>query len=169
MDLLIVRHGPAGARMRWARTGEPDAARPLTRRGRKKMRRNARGLRAALPSLSLLASSPLARAAETADILARTYRRPVQTTPALEPSATPEQTTAWLRARARSRNARIAVVGHEPHLSNLAGWLLARKKKSLIELRKGGACLIHFDGPVEAGRGRLMWCLKPGQLRRLPD
>ena len=70
MQLLIVRHAVAEDRERFAATGRGDAERPLTRKGRREFRKVARGLREALPSLDLIASSRLARAIETAAVLA---------------------------------------------------------------------------------------------------
>ena len=58
----------------FSRTGKPDALRPLTRAGRKKMRRAARGLARLVPHLDALATSPLTRAVETGEIVARAIR-----------------------------------------------------------------------------------------------
>src|SRR5258707_10153879 len=67
MDLYLVRHGIAY---------EPDPAkwpddkdRPLTPEGEKKFRQAARGLRELVPSVSVVLSSPWARAWRTAEIL----------------------------------------------------------------------------------------------------
>ena len=38
MQLLLFRHGPAGERAAWARTGHPDEDRPLTAEGRERVR-----------------------------------------------------------------------------------------------------------------------------------
>ena len=36
-----------------------------------------------------------------------------------------------------------------------------------VELKKGGACLVEFEGKPRAGRGRLAWAIPPGILRDL--
>ena len=50
MRLLFIRHAIAEDRDEWAKSGRPDAERPLTDRGRERMRRAARGLTRLLPS-----------------------------------------------------------------------------------------------------------------------
>ena len=52
-----------------------DDLRPLTADGKRDMREAARGLRNVVPRLDLLATSPLVRAIETAEILGATYDR----------------------------------------------------------------------------------------------
>jgi len=42
--ILVVRHGPAGDREEWERTGKDDSLRPLTPKGRKEVRKAAAGL-----------------------------------------------------------------------------------------------------------------------------
>jgi len=44
MQLLVIRHAIAMEREEYARTGRPDSDRPLTDTGRRRMRKNARGL-----------------------------------------------------------------------------------------------------------------------------
>jgi phosphohistidine phosphatase SixA len=55
MQLILIRHGIAEDRA----AGEDDALRALTKEGREKMTRVARGLRCAVDSIDLLASSAL--------------------------------------------------------------------------------------------------------------
>src|SRR5580692_8521046 len=73
LDLLIVRHGPAGDRDEWAASGKDDDERPLTARGIREMRRAARGLRRLVGSVDAIGTSPLVRARETAEILGRAF------------------------------------------------------------------------------------------------
>ena len=73
MQLLVIRHGIAKDRDAWAQTGAPDAMRPLTRRGRRRMRRSARGLARLVEKLDALASSPLVRAKQTAEIVSDAF------------------------------------------------------------------------------------------------
>ena len=71
MRLLFIRHAIAEDRDEWAKSGRPDAERPLTDRGRDRMRRAARGLARLLPRPDLIATSPYLRAAETAAIVSK--------------------------------------------------------------------------------------------------
>ncbi|MGH7674557.1 MAG: SixA phosphatase family protein, partial [Gemmatimonadales bacterium] len=73
MQLLIVRHAIAQDRDEHATSGQDDSLRSLTREGRVKMRQAAKGLHRLVKTLDVLATSPLARAAQTAEILGAEY------------------------------------------------------------------------------------------------
>jgi phosphohistidine phosphatase len=167
MRLLVVRHAIAEEREEFERTGRDDRLRPLTDEGRKKMRRIARGLRRLVPEIDLLATSPLTRATQTGAVLDAVYGDlPTVEIEELDPDARPEDFVAWLRAR---QDPVVAVVGHEPSLSLIVSWLLARATRPLIALRKGGACLLELGDKPAAGAGTLIWALTPAQLRALAD
>jgi phosphohistidine phosphatase len=167
VELLVVRHAIAEEREAFAVTGKPDAERPLTDEGRRKFVKVARGLAALVESVDVLATSPLARATETGEILARELElgraaRLVE----LAPDAEPRALMPWLRKNA-SRSC-VAVVGHEPHLSLLVEYLLTGAPgRGFVTLKKGGACLLSLGRRPVAGRAELAFLLTPGQLRRL--
>jgi len=166
MDLLVVRHAIAEEREAFARSGRGDGERPLTSAGRKKFEQGARGLRAVLPSIEAVATSPLVRARQTAEILLEAYGlgRAVRLA-ALDPDADPAALLPFLR-RQRGK-AVVAVVGHEPHLSRLVAYLLARSPRGFTDLKKGGACLIALGADPQAGKAELRWLWTASQLRRL--
>jgi phosphohistidine phosphatase len=166
MKLLVVRHAVAQEREEFAATGRPDDLRPLTDGGRRRMRRGARGLRRLVPHLDVLASSPLTRAMQTAEIVAEAYHGMEVTAVAeLAPEAVPDALVPWLGGVPPTST--VAVVGHEPHLGFLLGWLLTGRHASFVELKKGGACLLEFEDPPAAGGATLLWCAPPKQLRAL--
>lgn len=166
MDLLVIRHGIAEDRDAFAASGTDDALRPLTDDGRRKMRRVARALTTLVPSLDVLASSPLVRARQTADLVAKAYSGlPVTEITQLEPDHPPDAFAGWVRGQ--SRRGAVAAVGHEPLLGCIVSLLLAGRTQSFVELKKGGACLVAFPDRIEPGAGVLRWVLTPGQLRDL--
>lgn len=168
MKLLVIRHGVAGTRDEWAGTGKPDTQRPLTDEGRKKMKRAARGLAAVVPRIDVLASSPLVRASQTAEIVAAEYGDlRIDTLAELSPERRPDELLGWLRSQKPGTT--VAVVGHEPHLGFLAGWLLTARNDSFVEFRKGGAVLLDFDDPPAGGNAVLSWALTPRMLRTLGE
>ena len=173
MNLLVIRHAIAEDKEAFAASGRSDDLRPLTEAGRSKMRRVAEGLRATCPRVAVLASSPLLRARETADIVAPVFRvARVEIVEALRPERAFEDLAAWLRRRVGpngDEDATVAIVGHEPHLSGLVTWLMTSGTESRIELKKGGACLLRFDRTPSAGEAILRWSLTPSQLRALAD
>jgi phosphohistidine phosphatase len=166
MQLLVIRHGMAGDRDEFAFTGRPDAERPLTKDGREKMKRAAEGLTTVCKRLDLIASSTLVRAVQTAEIVADEYGgMDLATLDALAPERAPDDLLPWLRSHDQALT--IAVVGHDPHLSFLVGWLLTGRHESFVEIKKGGAVMLEFEDPPVAGGGLLVWSLTPGQLRKL--
>jgi len=178
MNLLVVRHAIAEDKERFAATGRSDDQRPLTEEGRAKMRRAADGLRKVARRAHVLASSPLVRARETAEIIAPALRASrIELVDALRPDRRFEELAAWLRAlgipneqdESGDDERTIAIVGHEPHLSGLVTWFLTGTAESHIELKKGAACLLQFDAAPAAGSATLRWALTPSQLRSLAD
>jgi phosphohistidine phosphatase len=129
------------------------------------MRANARGLRVLVKSFDRILTSPYARASETADIVARVFKGPQpESLEALTPGGRSEDVLATLRhGDARS----IAMVGHEPDLSTLLAWLVTGEARPFCELKKGGVCLLEWDGTPAAGKANLHWIVSPKLLRRL--
>lgn len=168
MKLLLVRHGIAEDREQFEQSGEPDDQRPLTTDGRKKMKRAAAGLAELVPRVDVIAASPLARAVQTAEILAKSYDDQALTvTAALDPVQPYDTFLEWLK---RLDDVDIVVaVGHEPHLSGLASWLLTGNERAFLEFKKGGVCLLEFDGVIEAGAAQMRWLVTPAQLRNIAD
>ncbi|MEK7857571.1 MAG: histidine phosphatase family protein [Elusimicrobiota bacterium] len=165
MELLIIRHGLAGDKADWAKAGKDDAERPLTKEGRRKLKQEAPGLAEAFGRAGLLASSRLARALQTAELLRKALGKPPLTlTEALSPAAPPKAVLAWLSTLKQEK---VTLVGHEPHLSRLIALLCTGRTAPFTELKKGQACLLEFAGPVKAGAAKLRWSLSPGQLRAL--
>lgn len=166
MQVLIIRHAIAGDRDEFAETGRPDAERPLTPQGRRRMRRGARGLRRVVPALDVVATSPLVRAQETADLVARAYRDlTVTEVAALAPDG--EREDVLERLHAMTSLDVVALVGHEPALSQLVGWFVTGRPASVVELKKGAACLVTFAEDPAPGGGVLRWLLPPALLRAL--
>jgi phosphohistidine phosphatase len=168
MQLLVIRHAIAEEREEFATTGASDDERPLTAFGRRRMRRNADGLRRIAPAITLLASSPLVRAQQTAAIVADRFGLDgFETVDALRPGSPPKALAAWLAKQ--DQEGTVAVVGHEPHLGTLVTWLLSGLEEGRVTMRKGGTALLTLDGKPGAGRATLSWLLTPSQLRSLGE
>jgi phosphohistidine phosphatase len=161
MKILIIRHGIAEDV-----EGMQDAERRLTAQGRKRMRREARVLCKMVPHIDIMATSPLVRAIETGDIVAGKYEglKPVPIAP-LSPGKTPMALLNWVQKQPGS--ATVALVGHEPSLGVFISWLLTGLQESFVVLKKGGACLLELDDEIKPGRAKLIWFLKPSQVRDL--
>ena len=166
MDVIVVRHGLALDRDEARNRGMLDRDRPLTKPGQSRMRRAARGIASRTPELWTVLTSPLRRAVQTAEILCDQYKgvRQIETD-ALLPEAEPGALAELLAGG--TFESPVAVVGHEPHLSSWVSWCLTGDVRSLLQLRKGGACRLSFDGAPGAGRGQLLWLATPAILRRI--
>ena len=163
VQALLVRHAIAedAAAFRGA-----DRDRPLTDEGRRRFRRAAQALASLVPDLALVGASPLLRARQTAElIVAAAGRAELRETAALAPEGDAQGAFAWLAGH--SSEAAVALVGHEPGLSRLEGYLLTGQDRTLAQFRKGGAALVDFPERVAPGRGVLVWHLTAGQLRGL--
>jgi len=165
VKILVIRHGPAGDREEWEKTGKDDSLRPLTPKGKKEVRKAAAGLARLVPALDLMATSPWTRAVQTAEIVNKEYGVDLEEVEQLTSDHRPEELKPWLDQQ-NGREA-VALVGHEPHLGLLVGYLLTGKSVSIVDLKKGGACLLEIEDPGKPGTGCLEWLLTDRELRRL--
>jgi phosphohistidine phosphatase len=168
VELLLVRHAIAFNRDpdQWANDGE----RPLTPQGEARFRKAARGLARLWPSIELVLSSPYVRAWRTAEILAEEAGWPgPEPCQELEAERRPSDAMRVLRrAQSNPNPASLALVGHEPHLSELASFLLTGAQSRLfIEMKKGGVACLAFDERPAPGKGFLRWVATPKMLRAI--
>ena len=163
MELLIVRHGPAEDRARWRKTGRPDAERPLTKDGRRKTKAAARGMAELMRGVDVVAFSPWARAAQSAEFVSAAFAAKAVECPELIPDRPVAGLLAWLGGRTEKR---VALIGHEPHLSRFASWLLTGREASVLSLKKSQALLLSLE-TASPGRATLLWSVPPRILRDL--
>ena len=166
MEVLLVRHAIAAERdpARWPE----DRDRPLTEQGEDRFRRAAKGLARIAPEVDLLFSSPLTRAWRTAEILHEQIGWPApEALSQLEPDRPAAQTVLSLGPHAEI--ARVALVGHEPNLSEVASYLLAGTghRGVDIEMKKGGVACLVIDGVPGPGTAWLRWLATPRMLRSM--
>lgn len=161
MELLLVRHAVAEDRS----TKYPDDFdRPLTDDGRVKMAAEAKALsKIWLPDAIL--SSPLVRARQTAEILARACGIDGI---ALDESLAEDDFEAVLAAVASLKVRRVAAVGHEPWMAMTLSFALTGEAMAIRStFKKGAAALIGFEGDPKAGEGWLEWLIQPSMLRAI--
>ena len=162
LELYLVRHGVAAER---GKEWPDDSKRPLTPDGIARLRRSARGLNAIDVTFDQIVTSPLVRARQTAEVLAEELKGkpPIATADALAPAGSAASVMQELVRHVR--NARVALVGHEPNLGELAAQFLGARTP--LEFKKGGICRIDFDMLPPKGGGTLRWFLTPKMLRKL--
>jgi len=165
MEVILLRH--AKAENRDPNTWPDDDLRPLTAEGRAEQRAAARAMKKMGIKFDFLVTSPLLRARETADIVAGAYRwsEPPQVSEELGHGYA---VAAVVKLLAKfPPDASVALVGHEPDFSHLAGALISRSGDVTIAFKKSGVMGIEFEGQAEAGKGTLLFHLKPSHLRKL--
>ena len=162
LELYLIRHGVAAER------GEDfpdDSKRPLTNAGISRLRKEAKALDALGVAFDHIITSPLVRTKQTADIFAETLKsKPsVSQSDALAPAGT---STAVVQELAKHmRKGRIALVGHEPNIGELAARLIGARMP--FEFKKGAICRIDFEVFPPKGMGQLRWFVTPRMLREI--
>ena len=112
MRLYLVRHAEAAP-------GEPDELRQLTSEGRAQARALGERLRGEDASPAVVLTSPLLRARETGDELARALDVEAEPDERLAPGAGVDD----VRAAVEGRGDQVLVVGHQPDCGQIAAAL----------------------------------------------
>jgi phosphohistidine phosphatase len=158
MRVFIIRHAIAEDRA----PGVVDDERRLTKRGRRRFRGAARGLARLYAPPSAMVSSPLVRAWQTARLAARAWDRMAFTRDAALAGGSVEDVLGLL-ARFPA-DASVALVGHEPQLSELLAHLVGSRDAACVAFKKGGVAVVDLpEGASSAGR--LAAFLPPSVLR----
>jgi phosphohistidine phosphatase SixA len=127
MRVFIVRHAKAAP-------GEPDELRPLTDKGRATAR--SLGERLQAEHLQAVISSPLLRARETAEPIARASDLELEIDERLSPGVDAD----GLRAVVEGRGDTVVVVGHQPDCSEIVFALTGR----LEQFKPGDLFLVEL-------------------------
>lgn len=121
------------------------------------------GLASLVSRVDVLATSPLARAYQTAEIVSKGYDEvPITVVDALSQGSDRTELLEWIREHRPGIT--IALVGHNPDLEDMLAWLLAVRQHGFVRLKKAGAALLSFDVMPTPGAGVLQWLLTPAQL-----
>ena len=162
IELYLIRHGVAADRGdEWP----DDAKRPLTPEGIEKLRKSAQGLERLGVTFDVMLTSPLVRARQTADVIAAELdpHPHIAHIDSLAPGGSFQAVMADVEKQ--GRRTRIALVGHEPGLGELAARLIGTRHA--LEFKKGAVCRIDVDRVPPSASGDLRWLLTPKILRRL--
>ncbi len=161
-ELYLIRHGIAEER---GDAWPDDAKRPLTEEGMARLRKMGRGLESLGTKFDVVLTSPLVRARQTAEIVAGAFenRPPLVVTEALAPEG--GHAAVFVDLEKQSRRSRIALVGHEPGLGELAARLVGARHP--LEFKKGAVCRIDLEMLPPDGTGALRWFVPSKFLRRI--
>ena len=148
MKLCFLRHGEAD----WPNWTKPDNERPLTERGRKEMKRVAKFLERLKFSADAILTSPLPRASQTAEIVAKCLGIELRTDPALAHGFNVERLRRLL---SKAEADCVMVVGHEPAFSEVIKELTGGE----VKLSKAGVALLEVNRGCTSGK--LLWLFPP--------
>jgi phosphohistidine phosphatase len=149
--LYFLRHGKAGQPR-----ATNDDARELTERGRRALRDAAPLWRRLNLRPDVVLTSPLPRAAQTAELFCEAVGGTPTVDDRLRPGAMWGDLARAMAAHADAR--RVMFVGHEPDLSSA---IVELSGASSVRMRKGGLACLEFYGVPEPGGGEIAWLLDP--------
>jgi phosphohistidine phosphatase len=169
MHLYLIRHGiavdldtiPLDSTL-------TDELRPLTKEGRNKLKQVAEKLHRSGLKFDLIITSPLLRAKQTTDLfIDRQLGEQLEISPHLAPTGNlPAWLTDWeTRSRGNLPIAKLALIGHEPNLSQWAELLIFGRIYNQLVLKKGGIIGLKFpNGKIAIGTAQLHCLIPPKYL-----
>lgn len=164
MNLFLLRHGIAVER------GTPgfenDALRPLTPKGRRQLRRVAVAVRTMELRFDVVLSSPLVRARQTAEVVAKELRlkRRLKTAEELSPGGSAKKLVQKINLL-KTVPENLLLVGHEPDLGELISLLVTGKTGAGFALKKAGLAKLEIESLTVGQCATLAWLLTPGQMK----
>jgi phosphohistidine phosphatase len=160
MILYFLRHGQAGSRETWE--GD-DAQRPLTKKGKDSMDREAETIAELGLGLDVILTSPLVRAQQTAEIVAKKLHMKdgLKEDERLSPGFGIEKLSQILADYPDGKA--LMLVGHEPDFSQTVSALIGGGR---VVCKKGGVARVDLLEGEEGLKGELVWLLPPKDLIR---
>ena len=165
MILYIVRHAWAG------HYGDPqwpdDFERPLSTAGKQRFAEFAEKLAARGFTPQVVATSPLIRCRQTAELVVAAVEKAGEQRPrlveleALVPGGSFEELIGWSEERAKQFDS-IAWVGHAPAVGRLTAAMIGGRGE--IRFAKGAVAEVRFPYTPEPGDGELRWLLTAKML-----
>lgn len=155
MKLFFLRHGQAN----WEQWDRPDDERPLTKKGRKEVESIAGALKELKVRPHEILTSPLPRAAETAQIVSTRLNLEPETTPLLAPGFGLHSLRQLLTDHPEHD---LMLVGHEPDFSLAIEQLTG----GTVRMAKAGLARVDLENATDL-RGELVWLLPPKVLKEI--
>ena len=162
MDLLVLRHGEAGRGS--ALPG--DSKRTLTTEGKQEIADLSNGMKSLDVKLDVVYTSPLLRAKQTAEIVAKSlkFKGKIEELDSLKPEGSKLEFYSVLSKL--KQDSVVLVVGHEPYLSDMIGEAISQSG-CRINLKKAGLARIKVISTLPKIKGELRWLLTPKHLKKI--
>lgn len=159
MILGLLRHGVAEDAS--AATGYRDEPRALTEEGRRRMLREARGIRHVGVTFDVVLTSPLTRCEETAQIVSDALGAPLRRIERLSPGVELDRLLEVLFEYPDAQS--VLVCGHQPDMGLITAELIGGGD---IEFKKGALAIVDLTDMRPRG-GVLRGHFPPSVLRRM--
>lgn len=160
MDLYLVRHGESGKSLADVKR---DKERSLTSEGRKEVEEIAASIDGLGVEFDEIASSPLPRAKETAQIIAKRQKKAkLLLWDELMPEG--DRRAMMSRLAKMGHGSAVLLVGHEPYLTSVVADLTGAKPGTML-LKKAGLVRIRVTSFTPNATGELRWLLSPRVLK----
>ncbi|MDX2232077.1 MAG: phosphohistidine phosphatase SixA [Leptolyngbyaceae cyanobacterium bins.349] len=158
MELYLIRHGLAGEHGTYAN----DDERPLTAEGKQKTRQVAKRLVEFDLHFDWMLTSPLVRARQTAEILLEAGLAPQLEESVYLADGNLDGWLFWLKSWEPGSSRCLALVGHEPSLSEWAESLAFGRAIGSFQLKKAGIIGLYLpDQVAPVGRSTVFWLTPP--------
>lgn len=164
MNLFVLRHGEAGARLE---APGKDTDRALTPQGRREIATVARFVAGLRVKFNVVATSPLRRSVDTAEIVARKLRSLNRLEEWDELRPTGETVELFRRLSRLGSTNQVLIVGHEPYLSSMIAEVVSGKTGVNLVLKKGGLAKVRINTFKPGVSGELRWILTPKLMKRM--
>jgi phosphohistidine phosphatase len=161
MNLYLVRHADALPVGEQGITVDED--RPLSEDGLRQARLLGQSIKRLGISLNQILTSPLRRAVQTAEELARVLQVPassMETCDQLRPGQSSKKLAKGL-LKLEAEN--LLLVGPEPELGQHTAWLIG-SKKARVDFAKAGIAWVECEAAPQKGAGSLRWLVTPKWL-----
>jgi phosphohistidine phosphatase len=164
-ELFILRHGDAGKRLP---SGSKDSERALTATGKQEVEKVAKALQALGIKFDFVATSPLKRAYQTAEIVTKALKvkkGKVEEWNELKPEG--KRPELYRRLSQLKPQSSVLVVGHEPNLSTMIHEIVFGNGNGKIALKKAGIARIQVTSFQPDTNAELRWLLTPKLLKNM--
>jgi phosphohistidine phosphatase len=158
MELFVLRHGEAGKTIP---SGSSDSKRSLTVAGEKELITISRALRKIGVRFDVILTSPLKRARQTANIVAKEFKAQNKIRQLRELSPEGNKKALYQSLSSFNEGTSILLVGHNLYLSEMVSEIVTDDKSLRLDLKKGSIVRIRVIPAAPKLKGELRWLITP--------
>ncbi len=164
MEIILMRHAKAEEKNLIKYPN--DELRPLTDDGKEIQKNISKAMKKIAKNIDIILTSPFLRAKQTAEITAFYLGLvdKMESTDYLGNDFTIENIAALIQEKSLTEN-RVLLIGHEPNLSQIAGYYLGNEIN--LQFKKSGIMIITFAESPHQNQGFLRSFYRPKELLQI--